>query len=673
MNFGAGVLIAILLLTVPGAVIARAAGLRWAPAIAVGPALTYGVVGLAIVPFGATGIRWNALSALLAFAACAVVSLGFRILTRRHGTPAPVARPRPGWRPDWPEGLVAAGVIFGAGAICFAAWRGISDWQSIPSNWDAVWHANVIRWILDTGQASPTHMGELRNVETGAALYYPSTFHALAAVFAQLTGAAPTTAYTLSSVAAAAWLFPLGAGLLTWQLMITRSTRWRTAGAAATAAALSASFTAVPYVEFDTASMPNMAAFGIAVPTFVLVTSTLVHRERVPLAVLALIGVFTVHLTGGVVVATFTLAWWLLEALAHPVRGRGRDLLRLLSIAVPALAVLLPQFLGVLAQAEVITGHEFLTYEGRKKGLFDAIVQHTRHLNDFPIQNILIVLAAAGFVLLLIRRVWWPATVWLLLIASIVHSSAPFGGPIGALAGRYSDLFYSDPRRLSGVVTMLLVPMAGIALFSAVLLTVAAARRGVRHFARSEPDRGFWIGATATVLVAVCFGLSWHYFPRHRFLMGDKYDQVIVNDKDLQAFAHLAALPGARDTVIGNANVDGTAWMYAVADLRPLWTHYDFPVQQGPGYHRFVFWAYADDADHDPRVAAAIAALNIRYVMTSTPVIRGFSMPDGLVSLDRSESWAKIYDNGGARIYEWRGSPARAGRPLTADEGTLSG
>ncbi len=46
-------------------------------------------------------------------------------------------------------------------------------------------------------------MGELRNVETHEALYYPSAFHALAAVLGQLTGAAPTTAYTLSSVAAA--------------------------------------------------------------------------------------------------------------------------------------------------------------------------------------------------------------------------------------------------------------------------------------------------------------------------------------------------------------------------------------------------------------------------------------------------------------------------------------
>ncbi len=126
-------------------------------------------------------------------------------------------------------------------------------------------------------------------------------------------------------------------------------------------------------------------------------------------------------------------------------------------------------------------------------------------------------------------------------------------------------------------------------------------------------------------------------------------------------------MPGARDTLIGNANTDGTAWMYAVAGLHPLWTHYDYPVQQGPGYHRFIFWAYADDADTDPRVAEAVKALNIRYVVTSTPVVRGFVMPDGLVSLDKSRSWEKIYDNGEARIYEWRGSVAGNAERMTAN------
>ena len=62
-------------------------------------------------------------------------------------------------------------MLLGALLIMWAAYRGVVHWQSIPSTWDAVWHANTVRFILDTGQASSTHMGELRNVETHQPLY----------------------------------------------------------------------------------------------------------------------------------------------------------------------------------------------------------------------------------------------------------------------------------------------------------------------------------------------------------------------------------------------------------------------------------------------------------------------------------------------------------------------
>lgn len=637
MGLSVGVLIALLLLVCPGAMVARTATLTWPVAVAVGPALTYGVVALAIVPFGALGIPWNGWSALATLATVLGVVAATRLAARRFTEPEPRTRD---WRAgfDGPVLAVAAGVLIGAALIGLAAVLKPADWESIPSNWDSVWHANTIRWILETGQASPTHMGELRNVETHADLYYPSAFHALAAVYSQLTGAAATTAYTVGALTAAIWLFPVSAATLTWQMVGTIGSRWQTAAAAGTAAALAASFTAVPYVEFDVAAMPNLVAYGLAGPAAVLVISAVRHRERIPLAALALVGVFSVHLTGGVVAVLFVAAWWLLDALRRPVHSRRTDILSLLGIAVPAVLVLLPQFLCVLGQADIIAGHAFVDHLGRKRALFAAVVQHTRHLNDYPIQNTLIALAAAGGLLLAIRRIWWPLAVWLVLIASIVHSDAPFGGPLGFVTGKFSDLFYSDPRRLSAVVTLIYTPMAGIALAALVLALVRSRR------------------ALATLLLAVSvLGLAWHYFPRHRYLLGEKYDNVMIGEKDLEGFAYLASLPGARDTLIGNANTDGTAWMYAVAGLHPLWTHYDYPVQQGPGYQRFVFWAYADDADTDPRVAAAVHALNIRYVITSTPVVRGFVMPDGLVSLDSSRSWTKIYDNGASRIYEWRG------------------
>ena len=364
VGLGFGTLTAVLLLVLPGTVVARAARLTWPIAVAVGPALTYGVVGLVIIPYGALGIPWNAWTALLALVVVSAVAASLPVVFARYRDTVGEARTVS----LGPALTVAAGVLLGALLIWFAAYRGMAHWQSIPSTWDAVWHANEIRWILDTAQASSTHMGELRNVETHMQLYYPSTFHALGAVLAQVTGAAPATAYTLSSLAAAAWLFPVSAAVLTWNLLRSGrppervSTQWRTAGAAATAAALSASFTAVPYVEFDVAALPNLVAYGLAVPTTVLIMSCLRHRDRIPLAILALLGVFSTHITGGVVVVTFVVAWWLCDALWHPVRGRLADFVTLLIVGVPTLLALLPQFLGVLQQAEIIAGHEFVTH-----------------------------------------------------------------------------------------------------------------------------------------------------------------------------------------------------------------------------------------------------------------------------------------------------------------------
>ena len=654
MSLWFGTLIALTLLIAPGAIVARIAQLGWPVAIAVGPPLTYGVVALAIIPYGALGIPWNAWTALAALVVVCLVALGLQLLLARYRDTEAEARAVSGW----PAITVAAGVLLGVVLIGWAAFAGIPHWQSIPSTWDAVWHANTVRFILDTGQASSTHMGELRNVETHVPLYYPSVFHGVVAVFCQLTGAAPTTGYTLSSLAAAIWLFPVSAAVLTWRLLRTRTTEWRTAGAAATAAALSASFTAVPYVEFDTAAMPNLAAYGIAAPTMLLITSTLQHRDRIPLAVLALVGVFSVHITGGIVVVLFVAAWWAFEVLWHPVRGRVADVLALAGVAGLSGLILLPQFLSVTQQEDIIAGHSFLTYLSTKRGIFDAVFQHSRHLNDFPVQYALIFTAAVGGFIFLVTKIWWPLAVWLLLILVNVDAGTPLGGPIGRLAGLFGEFFYKDPRRIASATTLLLMPMAGVALFSAAVVAVALAKR-LSHRFRPVPARA-WAPITAALLLVATVASAWHYFPRHRFLFGDKYDSVIVSQKDLEAIAYLATLPGARDTLIGNGNTDGTSWMYAVAGLHPLWTHYDYPVQMGPGYHRFMFWAYARNGTDDPRVVESVKALNIRYILTSTPIVRGFVIPDGLASLEKSKSWAMIYDNGVARIFEWRGDAAPA-------------
>lgn len=649
MSLWFGTLIALVLLIAPGAIVARIAQLNWPVAIAAGPALTYGVVALAIIPYGALGIPWNGWTALAALAVvCLVATVLQLLLARFRDKQAEAHAINPG-----PAIVVAAGVLLGVVLIGWAAFSGIPHWQSIPSTWDAVWHGNQVRWILDVGQASPTHMGELRNVETHALLYYPSVFPALTAVFCQLTGAAAATGYTLNSLAVAIWLFPVSAAVLAWRALRTHTTEWRTAVTAATAAALSASFTAVPYVEFDTAAMPNLAAYGVAIPAMALITSTVQHRDRIPVAVLGLVGVFSVHITGGIIAVLLVGAWWLFEALWHPVRGRARDLAVLAGVGLISGLILLPQFLSVTKQEDIIAGHSFLTYLSMRHGLFDAVFMHSRHLNDFPYQWALSFLCAVGGFIMLVKKIWWPLAVWLLFIVINVDAGTPLRGPFGRVAGAVGEFFYKDPRRIAAATTPLFNLMAAVALVTLIAGAVALVKRLVQP-RKPMPSR-FWATATAVLLIGISVASAWHYFPRHRFLFGDKYDSIIVDQRDLEAMAYLAKLPGAHDTMIGNSNVDGTSWMYAVAGLHPLWTHYDYPVQMGPGYHRYIFWAFAKKGDSDPRVVEAIKALNIRYVLASGPTIRGFKVPEGLYFLDKSPYWNLIYDNGGAQIYEWHG------------------
>ncbi|EHM93204.1 hypothetical protein HMPREF0975_02007, partial [Actinomyces sp. oral taxon 849 str. F0330] len=213
------VIVAVVLVLLPGWLLARAWGFRGVAAPAAAPALLLGVVGPATVIGGALGIRWDVTHLLVGpgmwlWAAAAALGLVLTHPWRRRSTDGiradaagPVlAPPALGTR----NALLLAGAVVLSGVMtAWPALIGTRGPQSPPQASDAVFHLSAVAFVRREGNVSP--MGGLASMYDGAVTYYPTGWHALAAL---LPGDVVVGANVLVLVSVGL-IWPLGmAGLL---------------------------------------------------------------------------------------------------------------------------------------------------------------------------------------------------------------------------------------------------------------------------------------------------------------------------------------------------------------------------------------------------------------------------------------------------------------------------
>ncbi|MFC7660929.1 DUF6541 family protein [Pseudonocardia benzenivorans] len=187
-------------LLVPGGLVGLVGGLRGWTLVATAPMFTYAVSGIAGPLCSTLGIRWSPLSWALAFVVLVVVVGGLRLLVRRRrGTPPP-GPAIPPWSLAAQLAVVAAAVVAtGTGILVILG--GIRTLGAIPQDWDAVFHANGIRYIAETGDGSLYGMGLTNWYEPGAPpIFYPNAYHLVATVVYEMTGATIPTVLNAQTV-----------------------------------------------------------------------------------------------------------------------------------------------------------------------------------------------------------------------------------------------------------------------------------------------------------------------------------------------------------------------------------------------------------------------------------------------------------------------------------------
>ncbi|PWJ53029.1 hypothetical protein SAMN06264364_11546 [Quadrisphaera granulorum] len=260
--------VAAAVLVVPGLLVGRAAGLRGLVWTGVAPALSTGVVALGAIGASLAGFRWGLLALALATALAVAVALPVGVLSGAFTT----RRPSPGARRlssrDAAVALSALGGLAGGGLLAgrrlmSALW----DPTAVSQSYDAVFHLNAVRWVIDTGDGSSLHLGRLTN--PGAATsFYPAAWHDVVSLAAMTSGAAVDVSTNATALVVALVVWPLGS------VGLVRAVLGRRPVALAAAGALTAAFTSQPIAPLE---------WGVLYPT--LLTNSLLPA---PLALLVL-------------------------------------------------------------------------------------------------------------------------------------------------------------------------------------------------------------------------------------------------------------------------------------------------------------------------------------------------------------------------------------------------
>ena len=261
-------LVGLIYLFVPGLLISAAARLRGFEAFGLAPALSVAAIMLGATVTPMLGIRWALWVPFASAVVLAAVILLVVLVGRWAGLGSAPARSHQGrWLPPqrsvvasawWSKDQIAYWGSFLVGALLL--WRNVTnaigqpEW--ISQTWDNSFHLNAVRFIEETGSASPLTLGAMTTVE-GEPTFYPGAWHAIVSLISMGSGADIPVATNTMALVVSAIIWPLSTVFMVRQIF-----KLNTAGVMVVGA-FAAAFTAYPILLLDFGVLyPNL--LGIA-------------------------------------------------------------------------------------------------------------------------------------------------------------------------------------------------------------------------------------------------------------------------------------------------------------------------------------------------------------------------------------------------------------------------
>ncbi len=606
------VIVTAVIVFLPGYLVVRCWRVTGLVAVGVAAPVTISLVAVVAVFANMVGLRWHVWLVIAAAAVLAVAGLILRPLL-----PAPRKHhPRKPLRARW-QLLVHLGALLIPALLIT---RGLTKMIGAPDHfsqtYDAVFHLNAIRYILETGSGSSVTLGGMYSNGAEPAPY-PAAWHDLVSLVVQVAGVSIPEAINAVTLVIGALVWPVGAIFLT-----TRATGMRPVPVLF-AGALSATFGAFPYL---------LTNFGVLYPFFMSIA-------------LLPAGLALVAMTTGVGVRGATPRWLAMLLFALVVPGialtHPSTLLVLLLLSLPILVVALVRYrrrvkaIGRAAEVRYWAGVVLMIgYVAVGIVLWMRVRPNATNVWR-PIETIPQAIGkviAAGFSMqgptwvvflltlvaigLAMRRqiTWWLLGIYAIAAGLYVVVAA---APDGRVRTFITGVWYNDPFRLAGQLPVVIVVVATVS--ATWLYTVAldrlATRRATFERLRNTPTANPVAAATAFA-VAVVLGVVGQYssvnyeVKRGQPTYALNENSIVVSTDELALMRRLDDEIPEGDAIIGNPWT-GTALAYAFSGRRMLTPHVGGEI---PEDIRYVM-DHLDDIDDDPEVCSIVRDLHAYWVL----------------------------------------------------------
>jgi hypothetical protein len=536
----------------------------------------FAVVAISSIVAPVIGVSWSLLPPL----AVAVLLAAVLLLLRRWLGASERVRNRVSAAAGRRDLLVSLGAAaIGGAVIAISLVAGLGRGDAISQTFDAGFHLNAVRYILDSGSASPLTVDL---TSPGTPVFYPTLWHGFVALLVQLTGASIPLATNAALVAVSAVVWPVGA------LALGRAVAGPSLRVTLITGALIAAFPNFPLF---------LAGYGVIYPnllTLALMPYLLVaglqmlnlgpSRRAMPLSRgtrwLLFLGALGAAVLAHPNVIHAALVWGAVPVLWAAVRalrgGPTPDADGLLAIPRRPLAlrrVGAVVGLGAFAAATLAAWIGGRTSDNVWQGFYGfraALVQAidgTPHLEGSAWTVSLLVLLGA-VIAWRHRRVRW-------LIGSAAALALFYYIADGFPSSEWRTLFlspwYNDPRRLASLVPFGALPLAVLGASAAWTML----RPGLRRLAAAratDPRRATRTLTAWALLFLVAAGQAGTFTAMQ--IVRESYQEPapLLSDDELRLLERLDEMVPEGERILNNP-LNGSALGYALADREMVFPH----------------------------------------------------------------------------------------------------